>query len=172
MLLQKVGLQVYSMRDVLQDDFRKKIETIAQMGYAGVEFAGYGGLKPAEMAQLLKDNGLECYGTHFGTLPKTDAELEAAHITPEMAAKATFLKGKGCVSCNKSGYRGRQAIFELMMMSSKIRELTFRNASTSDIRRAARGEGMHVLFEDGITKVLKGITTIEEVLRVARLEEE
>ena len=102
----------------------------------------------------------------------TDAELEAAHITPEMAAKATFLKGKGCVSCNKSGYRGRQAIFELMMMSSKIRELTFRNASTSDIRRAARGEGMHVLFEDGITKVLKGITTIEEVLRVARLEEE
>lgn len=77
MLLKNVGLQVYSMRDVLQDDYKKKIETIAQMGYKGVEFAGYAGLKPAEMARLLKDNGLEAYGTHFGQLPKTDAELDA-----------------------------------------------------------------------------------------------
>lgn len=77
MLLKNVGLQVYSMRDVLQDDYKKKIETIAQMGYKGVEFAGYAGLQPAEMAQLLKDNGLEAYGTHFGQLPKTDAELDA-----------------------------------------------------------------------------------------------
>lgn len=77
MLLTNVGLQVYSMRDVLQDDFKRKIETIAQMGYKGVEFAGYGGLKPREMAQLLKDNGLQAYGTHFGQLPKTDAELDA-----------------------------------------------------------------------------------------------
>lgn len=77
MLLTNVGLQVYSMRDVLQDDFKKKIETIARMGYKGVEFAGYGGLKPLEMAQLVKDNGLEVYGTHFGQLPKTDAELDA-----------------------------------------------------------------------------------------------
>ena len=101
----------------------------------------------------------------------TQTELDSAGITPEMAAKATFVKGKGCVSCNKSGYRGRQAIFELMLMTSKVRELTFKGASTSDVRRMARSEGMHVLFEDGITKVLKGVTTIEEVMRVARLEE-
>ena len=101
----------------------------------------------------------------------TQAELDAAQITPEMAAKATFVKGKGCVSCNKTGYRGRQAIFELMMMTPKVRELSFKNASTIDIRKAARSEGMHVLFEDGITKVLKGITTIEEVMRVARLDD-
>ena len=99
------------------------------------------------------------------------AELEAARITPEMAARGTFLKGKGCAECNKSGYRGRQAIFELMMMSSKVRELAYKGATTSEIRRAARSEGMHVLYEDGISKVLKGITTIEEVMRVARLEE-
>ena len=77
MLLTNVGLQVYSLRDVMKDDYKKKIETIAAMGYKGIEFAGYAGLKPAEMAQLLKDNGLEAYGTHCGALPKTDAELEA-----------------------------------------------------------------------------------------------
>ena len=102
----------------------------------------------------------------------SEAELRAAHITPEMAAKATFFKGKGCVNCNKSGYRGRRAIFELMYMSPKVRELTFKGESTSEIRRVARSEGMHVLFEDGIVKAMKGITTIEEVMRVARLEDE
>ena len=105
------------------------------------------------------------------TYTPSAAELEAARITPEMAAHGTFLKGKGCAECNKSGYRGRQAIFELMMMSSKVRELAYKGATTSEIRRAARSEGMHVLYEDGISKVLKGITTIEEVMRVARLEE-
>ncbi|MBQ9873889.1 MAG: Flp pilus assembly complex ATPase component TadA [Thermoguttaceae bacterium] len=102
----------------------------------------------------------------------SEAELRAAHITPEMAARATFFKGKGCVNCNKSGYRGRRAIFELMYMSPKVRELTFKGESTSEIRRVARSEGMHVLFEDGIVKAMKGITTIEEVMRVARLEDE
>ncbi|MBP5622657.1 MAG: type II/IV secretion system protein, partial [Thermoguttaceae bacterium] len=102
----------------------------------------------------------------------SDAELREAHITPEMAAKATFFKGKGCVNCNKTGYRGRRAIFELMYMSSKVREMTFKGESTSNIRRVARSEGMHVLFEDGVVKAMKGITTIEEVMRVARLEEE
>jgi len=102
----------------------------------------------------------------------SDAELRAAHITPEMAAKATFFKGKGCVNCNKTGYRGRRAIFELMYMSPKVRELTFKGESTSVVRRVARSEGMHVLFEDGIVKAMKGITTIEEVMRVARLDEE
>jgi type IV pilus assembly protein PilB len=102
----------------------------------------------------------------------SEAELRAAHISPEMAEKATFFKGKGCVNCNKSGYRGRRAIFELMYMSPKVREMTFKGESTSAIRRVARSEGMHVLLEDGIVKAMKGLTTIEEVMRVARLDEE
>lgn len=102
----------------------------------------------------------------------SEAELRAAQITPEMAAKATFMKGKGCVNCNKTGYRGRRAIFELMYMSPRVREMTFKGESTSKIRQLARSEGMHVLFEDGIVKAMKGITTIEEVMRVARLEED
>ncbi len=102
----------------------------------------------------------------------SEAELRAAQITPEMAAKATFMKGKGCVNCNKTGYRGRRAIFELMYMSPRVREMTFKGESTSKIRQLARSEGMHVLFEDGIVKAMKGITTIEEVMRVARLEDD
>ncbi|MGI6401031.1 MAG: GspE/PulE family protein [Thermoguttaceae bacterium] len=100
----------------------------------------------------------------------SEAELREARITPEMAAKATFMKGKGCVNCNKTGYRGRRAIFELMYMSPKVREMTFKGEQTNAIRRVARSEGMRVLFEDGIIKAMKGLTTIEEVVRVARLE--
>ena len=97
-----------------------------------------------------------------------EAALELAGITPEMAAGATFMRGKGCSHCSKSGYRGRLGIYELMLMSSKIRELAFQGASTQDIRKAAIGVGMTTLYDDGIRKVLRGITTLEEVARVAK----
>lgn len=77
MLMNKLGLQLYSLREETERDFCGTVEKVAGMGYTGVEFAGYGGLKPAEMAKLLKDNNLEAYSTHFGALPKTDAELDA-----------------------------------------------------------------------------------------------
>lgn len=98
----------------------------------------------------------------------SEASLEAAGITPEMAATANFMKGKGCSNCSKSGYRGRLGIFELMMMTSKIRELSYQGASTQDLRRAAIAQGMNTLYQDGIHKVLRGITTIDEVFRVAK----
>lgn len=101
----------------------------------------------------------------------TEAALQAAGITPEMAAGATFMRGKGCGHCGKSGYRGRLGIFELMLMTTKIRELAFEGAPTQQIRRAAISQGMHPLYEDGIRKVLRGITTLEEVFRVAKRTE-
>ena len=101
----------------------------------------------------------------------TDASLEAAGITPEQVASARFMKGKGCGHCSKSGYRGRIGIFELMMMTNKIRELAFAGASTQEIRRAALSAGMTALYNDGIRKVLNGTTTIEEVFRVAKKSE-
>jgi type IV pilus assembly protein PilB len=100
----------------------------------------------------------------------TDAQLEAAGITPEQAASATFMKGAGCSHCGKSGYRGRLGIFELMTMTSKVRELSFAGAPTQDIRKAAVQGGMTTLYEDGLNKVTQGITTIEEVLRVSKRE--
>jgi type IV pilus assembly protein PilB len=97
----------------------------------------------------------------------SDAELESAGITPDMAATATFMKGKGCTHCQRSGYRGRLGIFEMMRMSPKVRELAFEGAATQEIRKVAISEGMTTLYQDGIRKVLGGITTIEEVFRVA-----
>jgi len=102
----------------------------------------------------------------------SEAALETAGITPEMAANATFMKGKGCSYCSKTGYRGRLGVFELMLMTPRIRELSFQGASTQDIRKAAVAQGMHTLYQDGIRKVLKGITTLEEVFRVAKKDAE
>ncbi|MBI3838196.1 MAG: type II/IV secretion system protein [Planctomycetia bacterium] len=98
----------------------------------------------------------------------SDAILEAAGIPPEMASSGKFMRGKGCGHCSKSGYRGRIGIFELMMMTNKIRELAFAGASTQEIRRSALTQGMTALYNDGIRKVLNGTTTIEEVFRVSK----
>jgi type IV pilus assembly protein PilB len=78
------------------------------------------------------------------------------------------MKGRGCSNCGNSGYRGRLGIFELMMMTAKLRELAFQGANTQDIRKEAVKGGMTTLYDDGIRKVLEGITTIDEVFRVAK----
>jgi len=93
-------------------------------------------------------------------------------IPHELADKASFMKGKGCSNCNKTGYRGRQGIYELMLMTSRIRETLLQGASTQDIRKAAVAQGMHTLYQDGIQKAVRGITTIDEVFRVSKREDE
>jgi type IV pilus assembly protein PilB len=98
----------------------------------------------------------------------TPKQLEVAGITPEQVASANFMKGRGCNHCGQSGYRGRLGIFELMLMTSKLRELAFQGASTQDIRKEAIKGGMATLYDDGIRKVLEGITTLEEVFRVSK----
>jgi type IV pilus assembly protein PilB len=122
----------------------------------------------AIMAQrLVRVNCVKCREPY--TPPA--AELRAAGITPEMASKANFMKGRGCNHCRQTGYRGRIAIFELMRMTSVIRELTFAQAPTQEIRRKARsGIGMKTLLDDGVLKALKGATTIEEVLSTCHAE--
>lgn len=98
--------------------------------------------------------------------------LEDAGIPPAVAAKATFMKGKGCANCGKRGYRGRQGIFELMLVTAKIRELIFKNVSSTEIRKQAMTLGMKTLYVDGIRKVMKGVTTLEEVYRNAKRTEQ
>jgi type IV pilus assembly protein PilB len=99
-----------------------------------------------------------------------EAELRAAGITPEMAAKATFMRGRGCNHCNQSGYRGRIGIFEMMKLNSQIREMTFAQAPTQQLRKVARQTGMRTLLADGIIKVLKGSTTLEELMSTCHAE--
>jgi type IV pilus assembly protein PilB len=96
--------------------------------------------------------------------------LSGIGLRPEIVKKANFMKGKGCNYCNKTGYRGRMAIFELMTMSPQVREMTFKGESLLNIRKVARKQGMRTLFEDGIIKVLRGVTTLDEVLRITQRE--
>ncbi|MBA63139.1 MAG: pilus assembly protein PilB [Planctomycetaceae bacterium] len=98
--------------------------------------------------------------------------LEEAGITPEMLQGAKFMKGAGCNHCNRSGYRGRIAVYEIMRLTSKIREHIFKDSTTAQIRETAIAEGMSTLYQDGIKKVLEGITTIEEVFRVTKKTEQ
>jgi type IV pilus assembly protein PilB len=103
-------------------------------------------------------------------LPET--VVRDAGIPPKLAAKAHFSKGKGCSNCNKGGYRGRQGIFELMLVNAKIREMIFKNQSAVEIRKLAITQGMKTLYVDGIHKVIKGVTTLEEVFREAKRSEQ
>ena len=105
--------------------------------------------------------------------PYTPSEtlIREAGVTPEQAATATFARGKGCGHCQRSGYRGRLGIFELMLVTSKVREGVFKQATTQEIRRIAITQGMRTLYNDGIAKVLSGVTTLEEVYRTAKRTE-
>jgi type IV pilus assembly protein PilB len=121
----------------------------------------------AIMAQrLVRVNCMKCKEPHTPLA----GELRAAGVTSEQAAKATFMKGRGCNHCRQTGYRGRLGIFEMMRMSSIIRELTFAQAPTQEIRRKARSTNMRTLLDDGILKALKGVTTLEEVLSTCHAE--
>lgn len=79
----------------------------------------------------------------------------------------TLYRGKGCESCSSTGYRGRIGIYELLVITPAIEELILKRASSSELNEAAVKDGMRLMFEDGFDKVLAGVTTIEELLRVA-----
>ncbi|MGE0009423.1 MAG: type II secretion system ATPase GspE [Candidatus Babeliales bacterium] len=102
-----------------------------------------------------------------------DAEtLKKIGLAPASAKGITFYKPEGCAECNQTGYKGRIAIFEIMQMTSDIAKLTVERADSSLIRKQAIHDGMTLLLQDGVRKIKEGITTIEEVLRVATIDEE
>jgi len=98
----------------------------------------------------------------------TKEEMSAINLKPEQLKTAKFFKGAGCDECTKSGYRGRIGIFELLTMTDDVRELIFEKASSSVLKDKAKNLGMSTLREDGIRKVLKGVTTVSEVMRVTQ----
>jgi type IV pilus assembly protein PilB len=102
--------------------------------------------------------------------PRESVILDAG-LTMEQVKDASFARGKGCNHCQKTGYKGRLGIFELMLINSKIRELIFADASSTQLRDAAISQGMMTLYSDGLDKVMRGITTFEEVHRVAKRTE-
>ena len=94
-----------------------------------------------------------------------DYQLKMLKITPEKLKAVTFYKGKGCEHCNGIGYHGRIGIMELLEVDDSVRKLIYQKVSSPQIRKRAREIGMRTLREDGIQKVLSGMTTLEEVYR-------
>jgi len=98
------------------------------------------------------------------------ATMRGMGITEEQLKQATFFRPVGCEHCHNMGFRGRIGMFEIMVMNPEIRELAFKHRPLNEIRQAARALGMRVLLEDGLIKVMKGTTTLDEVLARAQRE--
>jgi type IV pilus assembly protein PilB len=99
----------------------------------------------------------------------TPEVLGTSGLSEEQIRATTFYRGKGCESCNSSGYSGRQGLYEVMSMTSNLRRLVLAGASTEDMKNAAVEGGMITLRRDGLAKVLKGITTLDEVIKETTL---
>jgi type IV pilus assembly protein PilB len=95
----------------------------------------------------------------------TKEELMELQLSPEDMTGKNFYYGRGCKTCNHTGYHGRTGIFEIMSISDELRELISYDISTSRLRQAAIRGGMRTLRESGLLKIYDGVTTIEEVAR-------
>jgi type IV pilus assembly protein PilB len=95
----------------------------------------------------------------------TDEELYELELTRGEIEGKEFHYGTGCKKCNGSGYKGRIAVFEIMVISDRIRDMIMNMASTADLRNAAKEEGMRMLRDSGLLHIYDGISTIEEVVK-------
>ena len=107
--------------------------------------------------------------------PPTDSEEQAFKVQAKLlkmedrTVLPKFLfKGAGCEACGGTGYRGRVGIFEILEIDEVMREMILKNRSTSEIKQKAFEQGFETMFEDGMQKVERGVTTLEEVFRVIR----
>jgi len=97
--------------------------------------------------------------------------VDTLKLNMDTIKKYEFLRGRGCSNCFNSGYSGRVGIAEILLLSAKIRELILSRAQEHIIKQQARKEGMRTLREEGMQAVLKGITTLDEVIRVTAPDE-
>jgi type IV pilus assembly protein PilB len=98
--------------------------------------------------------------------------LEEFQIQPNAAEPIMLHRGVGCATCSNTGYKGRMAIHEVMMLNDDFRKGVLQRKSAAELKRIAREGGMQTLRQCGVRKVLKGLTTVEELLRVAHADEE
>jgi type IV pilus assembly protein PilB len=121
------------------------------------------------MAQrLVRKICVDCR-TEYEPSPEVLMEL---NLRPADVVGKKFYYGRGCDRCNNTGHRGRTGIYEFMPMNDELRDLIIANASTEELRNAARKYGMTTLREAGLRAIYAGITTVEEVVRETVTEEE
>lgn len=97
-----------------------------------------------------------------------EATIKEMGLAPEQAEGIVLYRAGACSKCFHSGYKGRVGIYEIMEMKSALQNLILKNYDSHQIKREAINQGMTTLFQDGIRKVLSGVTTLEEVLRVTQ----
>ncbi len=140
--------------------------TITRLGEMGVEPFLTGAAVSAVLAQrLARKLCTHCCEAY----QPTQTELLEARVSPEVAAAsdgAVFYRKKGCPRCNQTGYRGRIGLFQFLRMSEDIAALAVQHASRDEIGRAAMANGMRTLWDDGLEKVMSGLTSVEELARV------
>ncbi len=122
----------------------------------------------AVLAQRLVRRLCQFCKTEFTPTPEVCMELG---MTPEQATTKKFFYGKGCDKCNNTGYKGRQGIYELLVMNDTLREMIISEASLDDFRNACRKFGMKTLREVGMEYIHNGKSSIEEVLRETMLDD-
>ena len=108
-----------------------------------------------------------CTECKEGYVPEAEALRDVGLVMPQFESRMLH-RGKGCSACSGTGYRGRTGIYEILLVSEAIRQLIMKKADSTTIGRKAVEEGMRSLREDGARKVIAGITTLEEVVRVTQ----
>ncbi|MFH1227139.1 MAG: ATPase, T2SS/T4P/T4SS family, partial [Planctomycetota bacterium] len=101
----------------------------------------------------------------------SEGVLGALSLKPKDIQKHTIYKAVGCAECNNTGYKGRKGIYELLEINSAIRDLIFKRSSTSKVFEQAKLTGMVTLLEDGVRKILDGLTSTEEILLMTKRED-
>jgi type IV pilus assembly protein PilB len=92
-------------------------------------------------------------------------------LRPDDVTGKTFYYGKGCDTCNNTGYKGRLGLYEIMMLDDEIRDMIIKHASTQMLRMESKKRGMRTLRQSGLLAIYDGITSIEEVVRETIMEE-
>jgi type IV pilus assembly protein PilB len=136
--------------------------TITRMIDMGIEAFNVASAVNLVVAQrLIRRICKDCKGEHT----YTDPELAALGTNLENLRKLTFMKGAGCDTCSGTGYKGRAGLYEVMALSPELRRMILRGASVVEIREQAVSEGMLTLRMDGMKKIERGVTTLEEVVK-------
>jgi len=123
------------------------------------------GVLAQRLVRKICPNCKEEYDPH---VPIPDEVLQTFGLDQDTSS-FKFYRGKGCLKCRNSGYSGRISIMEVLPVTEKIRETILKSSDADEINKAALAEGMRPLVHDGWIKVLKGITTLEEVMRVTNI---
>ena len=117
----------------------------------------------AIMAQrLIRRNCKKCSEPYT----PTEYEMRVLGLDPSEMAKTTILKGRGCADCSRTGYRGRTGIYEIFAIDEEVRRLIYERVPSNVLRTHARELGMRTLREDGVRKIMSGVSTPEEVISI------